>query len=345
MNTLKFIALTALVPCIWGSTFVVTTELLPDNGAFTNASFRALVAGFLLLFITRELPKKEWHWKIVVAGALNFSIFWWLLFEAAYRLPGGVAATIGSIQPLLVYALAVWLLKTQLNWRIYSAACFGILGVALLALTPDAAVDPIGVLAAIGGAFSMAIGVVLTKRWQMPVSPLSFASWQLIVGGLLLLPAAIIVEEPFAPITADNLFGHLYLGVIGGALTYAIWFKGISRLGPVIPTTLGFFSPLTAIILGWLILNQAMTTVQVVGAITILGSVFSGVLLQTKGARKGSIWTAFRRPVGGSNQTHQAPCPKSERYETDPLSHPDLQNLTIRETADLPLNRHPIIQK
>jgi len=289
MTKTQIIALTALVPCIWGSTFVVTTELLPNSGAFTNASIRALMAGFLLLLLNKEFPKRKWIWKIVVAGALNFSIFWCLLFVAAYRLPGGVAATIGAIQPLFVYALSVWLLNAKLNWRIYAVACVGILGVAMLAITSEAKIDPIGISAATGGALSMALGIVLTKRWQMKVSPLSFSAWQLIVGGALLVPVAVILEDPFAPMTADNLAGHLFLGIVGGALTYAIWFKGISRLGPVIPTTLGFFSPLAAIFLGWLILDQTLTSMQIFGAVLVLGSVITSIWMQTNETRTLSI--------------------------------------------------------
>ncbi len=345
MNKTQAIALTALVPFIWGSTFVVTTELLPNSGAFTNASIRALMAGFLLLLLNRESPKKEWLWKIVVAGALNFSIFWWLLFVAAYRLPGGVAATVGAIQPLFVYALAVWLLNSEMNWRIYFVACCGILGVAMLAITPAAEIDPIGISAAIGGAFSMAMGVVLTKRWQMQVSPLSFAAWQLIVGGALLLPAAIVLEEPFAPMTVNNLAGHLFLGVIGGALTYAIWFKGISRLGPVIPTTLGFFSPLTAMLLGWLILDQTLTMIQILGAFVVLSSVMTGVWLQTNDTRTFSVRNLVKQktPTSGSRSGCSPKDP--EEYTNDPFSHPDIRKMSARETSDLPIEPRRILPK
>lgn len=330
MNKVKIIVLTALVPCVWGSTFIVTTELLSDSEAFTNAAVRALMAGALLLAITRELPRREWLWKIAVAGALNFSIFWFLLFVAAYRLPGGVAATVGAVQPLLVYMLATGLLQARMDKRTYVAACFGILGVGMLAITPDARIDPVGVLAAVGGAFAMAMGVVLTKRWQMPVSPLSFASWQLIVGGLILAPAALIFETPFAVVSIESLFGYLFLGIIGGAITYAIWFKGISRLGPVIPTTLGFFSPLTAILLGWVVLDQTLTSTQMVGAVAVLASVIAAVWLQNGiGHADGSV--------------AQRPCRRiPRRYLIDPLSQPDLQNMTARELADLPICRRRI---
>lgn len=339
MTKAQTILLTALVPCIWGSTFVVTTELLPKSGAFTNASIRALMAGFLLLLLNKEFPKGEWLWKIVVVGALNFSIFWWLLFVAAYRLPGGVAATVGSIQPLFVYALSVRLLNAESNWRIYVVACCGVLGVAMLAITPEARIDTLGILAAIGGALSMALGVVLTKRWQMKVSPLSFAAWQLIVGGTLLVPAALMFEEPFAPMTADNLIGHLFLGVVGGAITYAIWFYGISRLGPVIPTTLGFFSPLTAMALGWLMLGQSLTSVQILGAVLVLGSVVISVWLQTGATRTPSI-----SQVPSTHTTRSGPSPaNTNEYTSDPFQHPDIQKMTEREKSDLPIDARRIL--
>src|SRR5690606_19289172 len=83
--------LTAIAPAIWGSTYIVTTEFLPDFPALTVAMLRALPAGLLLLLLVRQLPAGIWWARIFVLGALNFSIFWWMLFVSAYRLPGGVA--------------------------------------------------------------------------------------------------------------------------------------------------------------------------------------------------------------------------------------------------------------
>ena len=339
MSKTATILLTAMVPCIWGSTFVVTTELLPPDLALTNAFLRALPAGVLLLIITRELPRVEWLGKLFIAGALNFMIFWWLLFEAAYRLPGGVAATVGAIQPLIVYVLSGFLLGIRLSWPVYAAGVSGVLGVALLALTPEARVDLTGVAAAIGGALSMALGVVLTKKWQLPASPLSFAAWQLIAGGLLLFPVALAYDAPIAAMTAENLIGYFYLSVIGGALTYAIWFWGISKLGPATPTTLGFFSPLSAMILGWIILDQTLSGLQLVGAVTILGSVVAGVYFQgaiTPPRSGPERRKAARGDAACEELTHQQGL--ARQWLLDPLSHPSIQKMSIREMADLPID-------
>ncbi len=144
------LALAALAPAIWGSSYIVTTQMLPDGYPLTVAMLRALPTGILLMLITRRLPPLDWLGKLAVLGALNFSIFWAALFLAAYRLPGGVAATLGAIQPLIVLLLARAVLGSALHLRGLIAAIVGIFGVALLVLDPAAHPDPIGILAALG---------------------------------------------------------------------------------------------------------------------------------------------------------------------------------------------------
>jgi probable blue pigment (indigoidine) exporter len=266
--------LTAIAPAIWGSTYLVTTEFLPAGYPLTVAMLRALPAGLLLLAIVRRLPRGIWWARSLVLGALNFSIFWWMLFISAYRLPGGVASTVGAVQPLIVIVLARLLLGSPIRGLSVVAAIAGIVGVALLILTPQATLDPVGILAGIGGAFSMAAGTVLSRRWRPPVSPLTFTAWQLTAGGLLLLPFALMLEPPLPHLTGANILGFAYLGLIGAALTYILWFRGLSRLEPSAISPLGFLSPTTAVILGWWVLGQQLSPIQIFGIVIVLGSVW-----------------------------------------------------------------------
>lgn len=268
------VLITAIAPAIWGSTYLVTTEFLPEDFPLHVAMLRALPAGVLLLLFVRQLPQGVWWLKIFVLGGLNFSIFWWLLFEAAYRLPGGVAATLGAIQPLIVIFLARGLLGTPIRTVAIIAALLGMGGVALLILKPNATLDPIGVIAGIGGAISMALGVILSRKWQSTVSLLTFTAWQLTAGGLLLLPAAIFFEPALPPLTGQNVAGLLYLSLIGAAFTYVIWFRGIALLQPSVVSTLGFLSPTTAVILGWAFLDEYLNFWQILGLFFVLVSVW-----------------------------------------------------------------------
>lgn len=274
--------LAATAPAIWGSTYIVTTLMLPDGYPLTIAMLRALPAGLILLVLVRQLPPVEWLGKVMILGALNFTIFWALLFVAAYRLSGGVAATLGAVQPLVVLALSSLLLGVVTGWPGVVAALAGLVGVGLLVLGPKASLDLIGVGAALGGALSMAAGVVLTRKWQPPVPPLVFTAWQLTAGGLLLLPLSLMIEPgfPFADLTRQNLLGLIWLGLFGAALTYFFWFRGIARLGPTSVTMLGFLSPVTAVFLGWAILGQSLFLIQSIGTIIILASIRLGTKSQ-----------------------------------------------------------------
>lgn len=267
---------TALAPAIWGSSYIVTTSLLPGQSPLLVALLRALPAGLILLLFVRQLPSLAWIPKLLILAALNFSLFWTLLFVSAYRLPGGVAATLGAAQPLLVVFFSAYALKTPIRPSALLAAALSIFGVALLVLTPAARLDLWGILAGLGGAASMAAGVVLSRKWQPPVPPLTFTAWQLTAGGLLLLPFVAPNLGAIAALTATNLIGLAYMSLIGGALTYVLWFRGLARIEPAKVSLLGVLSPLTAVILGWVLLAEDLTAAQIAGATLALFSLWLG---------------------------------------------------------------------
>ncbi len=251
---LSDITFTAIAPVIWGSTYIVATEFLQGFSPLTVSLLRALPAGLLLLLIVRRLPTGIWWFRAFALGALNISIFLSMLFVAAYRLPGGVAATVAAVQPLVVVFIAALLLKAPIRPLSVVAAMVGIVGVALLVLTPQAALDEVGIAAGLAGAVSMAFGNVLARRWKSPESLLTSTAWQLTAGGLLLVPVA-LVFEPAVPLpTVPNLLALAWLSLIGAALTYVLWFRGIGRLDSAAVSALLFLSPLTAVLLGWVFL-------------------------------------------------------------------------------------------
>jgi len=278
MNRRIDIALTAIAPLIWGSTYFVTTEYLPAGYPITMAALRALPAGLMLLVLARQLPQGIWWARVFALGALNFTLFWTLLFVAAYRLPGGVAATVGAVQPLIVVFLASIALGSAIRPTSITAAALGIVGVGFLALGEGVVLDPVGLAAGLGGAVSMGAGTVLTRKWQPPVPLLTFTAWQLTAGGLLLVPLAVLLEPPLPALDAQNIFGIGYLGLIGAALTYILWFRGISRIEPGAVSALGFLSPLSAVLIGWVLLGQALTVWQIAGAGIVLSAVSLGQL-------------------------------------------------------------------
>jgi len=268
-------AVTALAPAVWGSTYLVTTEFLPPDRPLLASTLRALPAGLILLLMTRKLPSGVWWWRAVVLGVLNIGAFFYFLFLAAYHLPGGVAALVMSIQPMIVLLLGSLLLKDRIRPLHVGSCLLAAAGVALLVLQPHAGLDGIGVLAGLLGALSMASGIVLTKKWGRPddVSLLTFTGWQLTVGGLVLLPIMLASEDLPDHLTWGNVGGYLYLGVIGALIAYVLWFRGLSRLPALAASFLSFASPLCATVLGYLFLDETLRPLQLVGAVAVVAAV------------------------------------------------------------------------
>ena len=275
--------ITALTPVVWGTTYAVTTEFLPPERPLLAATLRALPAGLLLIALTRRLPRGDWWWRSAVLGTLNIGVFFALLFVSAYRLPGGMAAVLGAAQPLLVAGLTVLLLTERVALRTVLAALVGAGGVALAVLTAAARLDPVGLLAGLAGTAAMALGLVLTKRWGRPdASLLTTTGWQLTAGGLLLAPLALSVEGLPATLSATNVAGYAYLSLVGTALAYTIWFRGLDRLPAARVSLLGLLSPVVATALGWAALGQSLTRVQVLGMVLAFGAVLAGASAQVR---------------------------------------------------------------
>ena len=274
---------TVLAPISWGTSYVTITELLPDGRPLLLATMRVVPSGLVLLIVgalaSRWRPRGAEWWRIGTLAVFNFGIFFPLLVVAVYRLPGGVAAAAGGLQPLLV---------ATLSWRIAgrrppllegAVGCVAALGVALVVVGPGAGLDPVGVLAAIGANVSFAIGVVLTKRFPPPSNHLAATGWQLLMSGLVLVPLAAIAEGPPPALTGRNIAGFAYLSLAATALAFVLWFNGIRRLPIAAPPLLGLAAPVTGAVLGWAILDQSLSPLQLTGFVVTLGAIGYGASL------------------------------------------------------------------
>ncbi|MEJ8631926.1 EamA family transporter [Streptomyces sp. MS2.AVA.5] len=273
------VALTALAPASWGTTYAVTTELLPPGHPLFAGLMRALPAGLLALAITRVLPRGDWWWKAAVLGVLNIGALFPLLFLAAERLPGGVAATLSAAQPLLVAGVAIAVLHDRPTaWR-WAWGVLGVVGIGFVVLGPEARLDTVGVLAGLGGTAAMAGGVVLTKRWGRPAGagPLTLAGWQLTFGGLLLLPLALAIEGVPRRIDAGAVGGYLWLGSVGGLIAYTLWFRGIGKLPVGASAPLVLLSPLVAAVIG-ITLGESLSLLQTLGFVLALAALLAAQL-------------------------------------------------------------------
>ena len=279
--------LAILTPLIWATTYYLTTEFLPPGRPWLASTVRSLPTG-LVLILGSPRPPRAWWPRIVLLSMIYSSVFFPLLFLAAYRLPGGVASVINSIGPLMVVMFSVPLLHTRIRAMDIVAGLIGVVGVGILVLRASARLDPIGIAAMSVGVVMMALGNVLVKRWGTPpgVNSAQLTGWLFLVGGVTLLPATLVVEGLPQTLSTRNLVGYLYLIVFGGIVSYALWFWALRLLPASSVSFLGLLNPVTAAAIGWVLLDQALTPAQLFGALLVLISVVLGQRLPPRPSTK-----------------------------------------------------------
>jgi len=278
MNRLPLLLVTALAPISWGTTYLVTTELLPAGHPLLAGLLRSLPAGLIALAIGRTLPSGGWWLKSLALGILNIGAFFPLLFLAAERLPGGVAAAVAGVQPLIILGMGALVLRDRIRPLTAAAAIIGAGGVALVVIGPAARLDALGILAALGGVTATALGMILTKRWGRPsgVGPVAYAGWQLTAGGVFLLPLTLTFEGLPPAVDGGAVLGYVWLGTVGGLLAYTLWFRGIQRLPVIAPGLLALLSPVVATSLGVVVAEERFTAMQAIGLALVLVALVGG---------------------------------------------------------------------
>ena len=293
-TSIRTLLMTAVAPVAWGTTYIVTETFLPPDRPLFAAAARALPAGLVLLAFRHRLPRGDWWGKATLLGLCNIGLFFPLVFLAAYELPGGLAATVQAMSPLAVMAIALPMLGERPGARRVVAGLVGIVGVGLLVLRAGSQISTLGLLAAVGSVLVSALGFVLVKRWPSPTDMLTTISWQLVAGGLVLVPVALLVEGPPPALSAANLGGLLWLTTMGTAVAYFCWFRGLARMPAGAVSLVGLVNPVVGTVLGVLFAGELFGWPQALGMVLVLGGVVAGQRLGTRGRH--AKWS-LRRPA------------------------------------------------
>jgi probable blue pigment (indigoidine) exporter len=288
-DNLHWTAVTAVAPVAWGTTYFVTRHFLPADVPLWGGVLRALPAGLLLLLLRRERPHGSLWWKSLVLGTLNMSAFFVLVYVAAQRLPTSIASTVMATSSMMIMLFA-WLLlseRPRLGALIGVGVGFG--GVCLMVLSGTQSIDPLGLLASLAAMAISSAGYILAKKWTNQVDVLSSTAWQLVGGGLVLLPFAFLTEGHPPPLDSRALLGFAYVSIVATALAFAAWFTGLRHLRAGTVGLIGLLNPVTGVLLGHFLASEGFGARQGIG----LALVLAGVVV---GRRHGSAGRIERSP-------------------------------------------------
>ncbi len=277
------LGLLVALSAIWGSSFlfikVGVEELEPAVVVFGRLFVGALVLVPVVAARGGVSGLRAMLVPILVLGALNNALPYWLLSFAETRIDSGLAAVIQAAAPIFTVLLAIRIDPSQrvTGLRLLGVA-LGFVGVALLVGLQEGG-ELLGALAVVGTALCYAVSVLYAGRAIRSFSPLDVSVGQLSVGALLTLPAALLQWPADAP-SAKVVGAVLVLGVFGTGIAYLLYFALIVRAGASRAILVTYLVPAFALVYGWLILDEPVTAAALAG----LGLILGGTALAT-GAR------------------------------------------------------------
>lgn len=270
-----------IVYIVWGSTYLAIALMVETIPPLLGAGFRFVMVGLILLPILawrRGLSVlKPSRAELLAAGFVG------LLLPGANAVISVAEKTVPSgLAALLVASIPLWvvLLRRMSGERISARSLVAVLvgfgGVALL-VRPEGEATMIGLLACIGAAVMWACGSFASPRISLPRDPFVSTAWQSLLGGLIVVAAGLVAGETgdvhFAEFSTRSILGLLYLITFGSLLAFTsyAWLLQNAPIAKV--STYAYVNPVVAIALGWLILDEGITALTLVGAGIIIASV------------------------------------------------------------------------
>ena len=284
MNSYRNGGLFLLLSILWGTAFMAIKAGLAYIPPVLFAGFRYDIAGVIMLgyaaYATDNWrPKSRSDWTTVAVGAvLIIALYNAFLFIGQQGVTSGVAAILVALNPILATGFSrVFLPDERLTTVSVVGLLLGIGGVALVArpnpsnlLTNDFVAAGFVLLAAV----CVALGSVLVQRTESSISTEGMVAWSNALGAVILhLVSAGLPSESISSVTIlpGSGIAVVYLAVFASAIGYFIYFDLLDRLGAIEINLVSYAAPIFAAISGWLVLNETLDLLSIIGFVVIFG--------------------------------------------------------------------------
>ncbi len=276
---------------LWGASFLFMRIAGPEFGALALVEVRVAIAALVLLplLLARGLGGElTSNWAVLgVLGIHNTALPFLLLTWATLFLSAGTSGILNATAPIFAAIIAWAWLGERLTISRMAGLLVGTVGVWLLVRDKVGASmgdTTLAVIAALGGSFLYGIGGNFTRRYASHVKPLAIATGSQIGAALVLLPIA-VVTWPDTPISMTAWAAAVTMGLFSTALAYILYFRLIANIGPTGAITVTYLIPVSAMLLGALVINEPITGAMVFGgAVILLGTALATGMLRLPGA-------------------------------------------------------------
>lgn len=271
-------SLLAVLSVLWGGSFFFNGAALRELPPLTLVFLRVALGAVILLPLLRvqgiSFPKGMAGWRtFVVIGLLNNVIPFSLIVAGQTFIPSGLASILNATTPLFTVLVMAAAAEEALQARRVAGVALGLAGVIILrgwgveARTGQG----LGILLCLGGALSYGFAALAARRLLKDSPPLGTATFQLMASTVMMAIVAAAMEQPWRlPVPGlATWLAVLGLAALSTALAYIVFFQIIRRSGATNVMLVTLLIPVTAVLLGWLVLGEPVSAREIAGAIVI----------------------------------------------------------------------------
>ena len=287
MKNLKALVILSFIAIyvIWGSTYVFNKIAVTELPPFFLASVRFIVAGLLIMIISKILKyklaiTKKQFFNSLIAGFL-FLVYGNGVFVWALKyLDSGFAALLASTQPLFVLLLMRLIDRKPMQKKSIIGVLLGLLGMYLLVSQQEITSlegSVLGIFMVFTCVFSWSYGSVFVSKADLPKNFFVSTGYQMLIAGFMLLLGSLIFKETWvSPLiwSTEVQLSMLFLISFGGIAVFTAFNYLLKNVSPEKVATSAYVNPIIAMILGWYFLSEKLTLQSIIASIVLLTGVY-----------------------------------------------------------------------
>lgn len=282
MKSFRILAVWLVLCTVWSSTWIfIKLGLNEGLPPLLFAGLRFVIASSVLIGINRLRgvpgPRSAGEWGFVVGtGVMMFAVNYGLLFWGEGQITSGLAAVLQATIPAFgMVAAHFYLPAERLSMPKAAGVLMGLVGVGLIFADELQLAGPWafwGSVAVVVGGASAAYGSVLIKARAAPLDPAVLAGWQMFFGWLPLVAIGWATEgKPWSiHWTGRAVFALFYLALAGSALAFSLYYWLVQSVGVTRTMLISLVTPVTAILIGWAVLDERLPSGTLAGGICVL---------------------------------------------------------------------------
>jgi drug/metabolite transporter (DMT)-like permease len=291
-DSLKILLGYIFICLIWGSTWMAIRLGLDSLTPFISAGLRFFMAA-LLIFIVIKLTGSSLQTDLksikiyFFMGFTSFVIPFWLVYWAEQYIPSGLTSVIFGMFPFSVFIFSLLILSSEeVDKYKFISILLGFLGIAIIfwdGLNVDTENHFLGLIAVLGSAVLQGLVAVVIKKWGGYLNPFSMNGPPLLIAGVVMIILAFVFEDYSKwDFNQKAIASISYLAVFGTILAFTTYFWLLKRINAVILSLSSFITPIIALILGWIVLNEKLSDKVLVGTLFVLMGILFGNLKALK---------------------------------------------------------------